>query len=124
MTVRTYRAQVAGQFDRPGPPVRTRLLDEQPEHDLRSAVFSKEGTFTYTPTLTRFTFRYLIGIEADSAAEADGLAALEAEVRAIDYLASLTIPFKNLTTTTTCLDDVKIKRPQLKRRDSRQDREE
>ncbi|MGW3168049.1 DUF6204 family protein [Streptomyces sp. NPDC001142] len=111
MTVRTYRAQVTGRFDELEQPLRTRLLDEQHEHDLQFAAFTEDGTFTYTPTLTRFTFRCRIEADADTAVEADDLAAVAAEVMAIDYLTSEKIPFKHLRTTTTCLDDVKIKRP-------------
>ncbi|WP_415954329.1 DUF6204 family protein [Streptomyces sp. KLOTTS4A1] len=116
MTVRTYRAQVTGRFDGLEQPLRTQLLAEQPEHDLQLAAFTEDGTFTYTPTLTRFTFRCRIGVDADSAVEADELAAVEAEVMTIDYLTSRTIPFRQLRTTTTCLDDVRIKRPQPQRR--------
>lgn len=111
MTVRTYRAQVTGRFDGLEQPLRTRLLAEQREHDLQFAAFTEDGTFTYTPTLTRFTFRCRVEADADTAVEADDLAAVEAEVMAIDYLTSEKIPFKRLRTTTTCLDDVKIKRP-------------
>ncbi len=107
MSVRTYRVQVSGLFDRPEPAVRARLLAEQPQHDVFSSGFTAEGTFTYAPTITRFTLRYLIETEAGSAVEADELAALEGEVRAERFLADRQIPVKALSVSITCLDDVK-----------------
>ena len=42
--------------------------------------FTSEGTFTYTPTLTRFTVRYLFEVSEDSAGEADEAAEVEASL--------------------------------------------
>jgi hypothetical protein len=47
MAVRTYRVLVTGQFDKPEPTIRERLLAEQAEHDVLESAFSTEGTFTY-----------------------------------------------------------------------------
>lgn len=104
---RTYRAEVAGRFDSPDAALKETLLAEQPAHDYTESGFTEEGTFTYAPALTRFTLRYLLVVEADSAVEADEQAALEAEVRAQEYLDGRGIPVKALTTTLTCLEDVK-----------------
>ncbi|RKS75599.1 hypothetical protein CLV35_2073 [Motilibacter peucedani] len=108
--VRTYRVQVTGRFDAPAPDVREQLLAEQPAHDVYASAFTPSGTFTYTPTLTRFTLRYLLDVDESSAAEADVVAELEGEVRAVDYLAGRGIPAKGLRTTTTCIEDVTAKR--------------
>ena len=79
MTVRTYRIQVTGYFDRPEEAVRQRLLQQQPEHDVVNSAFCPEGSFSYTPTLTRFTFRYLLSVDEDAREEADSVAAFEGE---------------------------------------------
>ena len=79
---RTYRVQVTGQFADLTPTVRAQLRAEQAEHDLFLAAFTPEGTFTYTPTLTRFTLRYLLEVSEDSAAEADEAAGVEGELLA------------------------------------------
>jgi hypothetical protein len=76
--------QVTGQFADLTPTVRAQLRDEQAEHDLFLAAFTPEETFTYAPTLTRFTLRYLL------------------EARSITH--------KPLTVSAVCMDDVKIKR--------------
>ena len=108
--IRTYRVQVTGQFDRPGTKVRQRLLTEQSAHDLADSAFTPEGTLSYTRTLTRFSFRYLLDIDEDSSVHADALATLEGEVRAGEYLDARGISFRPLTVTASCLQDVKIKR--------------
>ncbi len=107
---RTYRVQVTGQFADLTPTVRARLRAEQAEHDVFLAAFTPEGTFTYTPTLTRFTLRYLLEISEDSAAEADEVAGVEGELLAIEFLKGGSIAHKPLTATAVCVDDVKIKR--------------
>ena len=108
--VRTYRVQVTGQFDRPASAVRERLLAEQSAHDVFASAFVAEGTFSYTPTLTRFTLRYLLDIDQGSAADADMAAELEGEILAGSYLEERDIPFKALTVSVTCVQDVKVRR--------------
>lgn len=110
MTVRTYRIQVTGYFDRPEEAVRQRLLQQQPEHDVVNSAFCPEGSFSYTPTLTRFTFRYLLNVDEDSREEADSVAAFEGELRATEYLSTRGYPFKPLAVAATCMDDVKVRR--------------
>lgn len=108
---RTYRVQAIGQFTALTPALKTQLREQQAAHDvLVSATFTPEGTFTYTPTLTRFTVRYLLEVEGDSAAEADETALLEGELLAADYLEKRGITHKPLTVSAVCLQDVKIKR--------------
>ncbi|GAB3436048.1 DUF6204 family protein [Phycicoccus ginsengisoli] len=109
MTTRTYRVQVTGQFADLPPTARAQLHARQAEHDLFLAAFTPEGTFTYTPTLTRFTLRYLLEVSEGSAAEADAAAAVEGELLAMTFLESRNITHKPLTVAAVCLDDVKIK---------------
>lgn len=108
MSIRTYRAESVGQFDRPTGPVRERLLREQPAHDVFASAFTAEGCLTYGPTLTRFTVRHLLTVEAPCAVDADSEAVLEAQVRALTLLEELEAPVRGeLATTLTCLEDLK-----------------
>ena len=74
------------------------------------SAFTPQGTFTYAPSLTRFTLRYLLEVWEESAAEADEAAAVEGELLASEYLASRGITHKPLTVSAVCLQDVKVKR--------------
>jgi hypothetical protein len=112
---RTYRVEVSGQFDCPVGGVRQALADDQRNHDRTAAAYTAEGTFTYAPSLTRFMFRYLIEVDEDSAVEADAIAVLIAELRSQDYLTAQGIPSKAARTTATCLEDLKIRRPNADR---------
>jgi hypothetical protein len=110
VTTRTYRVQVTGQFAGLTPAVSAQLRDEQAEHDLFLSAFTSAGTFTYTPTLTRFTLRYLLEVSEDSAAEADEAAEVEGELLAAQFLESRGVTHKPLAVTAVCMDDVKVKR--------------
>ena len=87
--MRTYRIEVIGQFDRPQGVVRERLLARAPHHELITSAFTPEGTFSYNASLTRFTFKYLVTSDADSAVAADASAAEEAELKALNYPSGL-----------------------------------
>ena len=110
MTGRTYRVQVTGQFADLAPALQRQLLDEQADHDVLVSAFTPAGTLTYTPTLTRFTLRYLLEVEDTSAAEADAAALVEGELLAADFLESRGLTHKTLTVSALCLQDVKVKR--------------
>lgn len=110
MTTRTYRVLVTGQFGALDPDRREQLHHEQPAHDVFSSAFTRAGTFTYTPSLTRFTLRYLLEIAEDSAAAADEAALVEGELLAADFLESRGLSHKPLVVSATCLQDVKVKR--------------
>lgn len=110
MPVRTYRAIVTGQFARPLPDeVKAKLVAELDDHDFTTAAFTPQGTFIYASALTRFTFRVLLEIDEPTAVDADEAAAVEAELRAQDYLDERGIPARDLTVSLTCLDDVKVR---------------
>src|SRR4051794_32268087 len=94
-----YRVQMTGQFAGLTPDVSAQLRDVQGEHELFLAAFTPEGTFISTPTLTRFTVRYLLEVSEDSAAEADEAAGVEGELLAAQYLGSRGITHKPMTVT-------------------------
>lgn len=110
MTTRTYRVQVTGQFAALGPALSTRLRAEQPDHDVFASAFTPEGTFTYAPSLTRFTLRYLLEVSEESAAAADEAAVVEGELLAAQFLESQGITHKPLTVSAVCMQDIKVKR--------------
>jgi hypothetical protein len=110
MVGRTYRVQATGQLSGLAPAVRARLRDEQAEHDLLVSAWTPEGTFTYSPSLTRFTLRYLLVVSENTAAEADEAALVEAQLLAAQFLESRGITHKPLTLSATCMDDVKVRR--------------
>ena len=110
MTTRTYRVHVSGQFAALTPAARAQLRAQQPDHDVFGSAFTPEGTFTYAPSLTRFTLRYLLEVLEESAAEADEAAALEGELLASGYLDSRGISRRPLTISAVCMQDVKVKR--------------
>jgi len=109
MTARSYRVQVTGQFADLTPAKKGQLLDEQADHDVLLSAFTSAGTFTYTPSLTRFTLRYLLEVEDDSSAEADAAALVEGELLADDFLESRGLTHKPLSVSADCLQDVKVK---------------
>lgn len=110
MTARTYRVQAIGQFEDLTPALKGQLRDERADHDVLDSAFTPEGTFTYTPSCTRFTLRYLLEVEDDSAAEADAAALVEGELLAADFLDSRGLTHKPLNVSAVCLQDVKVKR--------------
>lgn len=110
MTARTYRVQASGQFADLTPAIKGQLLEEQADHDVLVSAFTPAGTFTYTASLTRFTLRYLLEVEDDSAAEADASALVEGELLAADFLESRGLNHKPLNVSAVCLQDVKVKR--------------
>ena len=99
--------QVSGRFDGLDPATKTQLLAEQADHDVLVSAFSPEGSLTYSPSLTRFTLRYLLTVTEASAAEADEAAVVEGELLARELLDARGLTHKSLTTSSTCLEDVK-----------------
>jgi hypothetical protein len=102
--------QATGQFAALTSAFSAQLRDEQADHDVFVSAFTQEGTFSYTPTLTRFTLRYLLELSEGSAAEADEAAVVEGELLAADFLESRGITYKSLTVSAVCMQDVRVKR--------------
>ena len=82
---------------------------EQADHDVFLSAFSPEGTFTYAPSLTRFTLRYLLEVTEGSVPAADESAVVEGELLASDYLETRGISHQPLSVSAVCLQDVKVK---------------
>lgn len=111
MVARTYRTEVIGQFDRPDGELRERLLATQADHDVFASAYTDDGCWTYGPTLTRFTVRHLLTVEAASTVDADEEARTEALVRTMSLLEDSGVAWRgDLSVSTTCLQDVKARR--------------
>lgn len=104
----TYRVLVRGKFDRPTGAVREKLLARASDDDLSGLAFSEAGTLTYSRHLGGFTFRVLVEVGAgDDAAQR---AHDDAELLAMDLLDREGYPYRHLTVSSTCLDDVRTTR--------------
>lgn len=92
------------------PAINAELREDQADHDVLVSAFSPEGTFTYTPPLTRFTLRYLLKLTDLPAADADKAVLVEGELLAADFLESRGITHKPLSVSAVYLQDVKVRR--------------
>ncbi|MFD9892233.1 DUF6204 family protein [Amycolatopsis sp. NPDC059027] len=100
----TYRVLVRGKFDRPDEPTRARLLAaDQPE-----MAFTEEGSLSYNHHLASFGFRIVVHVEPGENAERE--ARDQAELRAMELLEEQRYPYRDLGSTATCMDDIKINR--------------
>jgi hypothetical protein len=104
----TYRVLVRGKFDRPTGAVREKLLANASDDDLSGLSFSETGTLTYSRHLGGFSFRALVEVAAggDAAQRAHD----DAELLAMDLLEREGYPYRDLTVSSTCLDDVRTAR--------------
>ncbi len=110
----TYRVIVRGTWDALTDEARTRLLAEAPEHGMTSMRFTEEGSLSYEPApLKHFSMRYVV---VSDAADGDEMAAAIAEDRAETTLRALGYGFRDLKSTVTDLDTMKINRKPASRR--------
>jgi hypothetical protein len=110
----TYRVIVRGTWDGLGDEARARLLAEAPEHGMTSMRFTEEGSLSYEPApLKHFSMRYVV---VSDAADGDEMAAAIAEDRAETTLRGLGYGFRDLKSTVTDLDTMKINRKPASRR--------
>ncbi|WP_030662157.1 DUF6204 family protein [Streptomyces cellulosae] len=110
----TYRVIVRGTWDALTDEARTRLLAEAPEHGMTSMRFTEEGSLSYEPApLKHFSMRYVV---VSDAADGDEMAAAIAEDRAETTLRDLGHGFRDLRSTVTDLDTMKINRKPASRR--------
>ena len=105
--------QVTGQFASLTSAVDARLRTEQPDHDVFASAFTAQGTFTYAPSLTRLTLRYLLEVSEESAVAADEAAVVEGELLAAQFLESRGITHKPWSVSAVCLQDVKVRRARV-----------
>lgn len=99
-----YRVLVNGKFDHPDEETRARLLAGVAQQGLAQLKFTEEGSLSYSAHLGSFGFR------CEVRAEAEREAVDEAEFKAVELLEAQAIPFRDLVSKATCLDDIKVKR--------------
>ncbi|MCR6485355.1 DUF6204 family protein [Amycolatopsis sp. OK19-0408] len=104
----TYRVLVRGKFDRPTQATRQKLLDALTEDGLPGQLFSETGTLTYSHHLGGFSFRVAIDVAAGD--DATRTAHDQAELMAMELLEREGYPYRDLTVSSTCLDDIRIRR--------------
>lgn len=110
----TYRVIVRGTWDGLTEEARARLLAEAAEHGLTSMRFTEEGSLSYEPVpLKHFSLRYVV---VSDAADGEEMAGAIAEDRAAGTLRGLGYGFRELRSTVTDLDTMKINRRPASRR--------
>jgi hypothetical protein len=108
MADRTYRVTVRGRFDGLDDSTRARLRSEAAEHDMLVATFVDEGTLTYDQRLDAFQHRVVVRV--DEGAGEEDVARTAGELAAVEYLDGAGLSYRNLRSTATCMDDVKVRR--------------
>ena len=106
MATHIHRVIVRGFFDGLDDEQRAWLRAEQPDHDILRSAFSREGSLTYEPNLSAFSFRYEVrtsdedGDDHHDAAIEIGMAQAEAA------LAAMGVGAKHLRATAADMADV------------------
>ncbi|MGW2518368.1 DUF6204 family protein [Streptomyces sp. NPDC001617] len=110
----TYRVIVRGTWDGLADEARERLLAEAADHGMPSMRFTEEGSLSYEPSpLKHFSMRYVV---VSDAADGDEMAGAVAEDRAETTLRELGYGFRDLKSTVTDLDTMKVNRKAASRR--------
>ncbi|MFB6958454.1 DUF6204 family protein [Streptomyces sp. NPDC056309] len=110
----TYRVIVRGTWDALTDEARERLRAEADEHGMLSMRFTEEGSLSYEPSpLKHFSMRYVVVCDAEDGEE---LAAAIAEDRAETALRGLGYGFRDLRSTVTDLDTMKVNYKRASRR--------
>lgn len=106
MADRTYRVTVRGRFDGLDDTTRAWLRSEAAEHDMLVATFVDEGTLTYDQRLDAFQHRVVVRVDEGPGEE--DVARTAGELAAVEYLKAAGLAYRNLRSTATCMDDVKV----------------
>src|ERR1044072_8429253 len=103
--MRTYRGTVRGKFGDLTEEARVKLKAEASVHDMMSASFSQEGSFTYDSALDAFSFRYLLSEDAADPEVATSNVHTLGELKATEYLDSNAYAHRNLRVESMSIDD-------------------
>jgi len=104
----TYRVLVRGKFDRPTKAVREKLRAGSNDEGLADLSFSERGALTYSKHLGGFSFRVAVDVPAGD--DATARAHDHAELMAMELLEREGYPYRDLTVSSTCMDDIKVNR--------------
>ena len=108
MSTRTYRVIVRGVLSDLDDDQRARLRADLAAHDLFASAFTETGTLSYDAALGPFSHRVVVQVDA-GAGEGDD-AHTAGELSAMAALEELGVAWRNLRSTVTCMDDVKVRR--------------
>ena len=108
MSQRTYRVIVRGVFDGLDDGQRASLRDRLADHDLFSSAFTEQGSLTYDGSLSAFSHRVVVHVEAGPQEEDDAHAA--GQLSAMERLDADGLGYRRLRSTVTCTDDIRIRR--------------
>ncbi|MEU0278859.1 DUF6204 family protein [Streptomyces sp. NPDC088551] len=106
-TQHTYRVIVRGTWDGLTDDDRARLLADVDRHGLAQMRFTPEGSLTYDATLKHFSYRFVV---VSDAADGEEMAGALAEDRAETALRALGCGHRELRSTVTDMDTMKINR--------------
>ncbi|MFE1765728.1 DUF6204 family protein [Streptomyces angustmyceticus] len=106
-TQHTYRVIVRGKWDGLTPQSRTELLATMDDNDLARLRFTPEGTLAYDRALHSFSYRFVI---VSDAADGEEMAAALAEDKAEQALRAAGLGYRELRSTVTDMDAMKINR--------------
>lgn len=104
-TQHTYRVIVRGRWDGLSEESRTRLLAAVDDHGLSAMAFTEEGSLAYDRALKHFSYRIVVRSDA---ADGEEMAAAIAEDRVETALTELGHGCRELRSTVTDLDTMKI----------------
>ncbi|MGY1695156.1 DUF6204 family protein [Geodermatophilus sp. SYSU D00814] len=108
MSSRTYRVIVRGTFDGLDDDRRAWLHAHAAEHDLFATAFTERGSTAYDGSLSAFSHRVVVHVDAGPDEEADACTA--GELSALQWLGDAGLDARRLRSTATCTDDVRIRR--------------
>ncbi|MEV6394292.1 DUF6204 family protein [Streptomyces sp. NPDC051907] len=106
-TQHTYRVIVRGTWDGLTEASRAALLADVDAHGLAGMQFTEEGSLTYDAALKHFSYRYVV---VSDAADGEEMAAAIAEDRAESALKALGHGYRDLRSSATDMDTMKINR--------------
>ncbi|GAA2310066.1 DUF6204 family protein [Streptomyces caniferus] len=104
-TQHTYRVIVRGKWDGLTPQSRAGLLADVDHHGLAHMQFTPEGALAYDRALHCFSYRFVI---VSDAADGEEMAAALAEDKAERALKAAGLGFRELRSTVTDMDTMKI----------------
>ncbi|WP_069811353.1 DUF6204 family protein [Streptomyces sp. TP-A0874] len=103
----TYRVIVRGTWHDLTDEARARLLSEVDEHGLDQMRFSEEGCLSYDSALKHFSYRFVV---VSDAADGEEMAAAIAEEQAETALREQGLGYRDLRSSATDMDLMKINR--------------
>jgi len=106
MATHIHRVIVRGFFDGLDDEQRAWLRAEQPDHDILRSAFSREGSLTYEPNLSAFSFRYEVRTTDDDGDDHHEAAIAIGTARAEAALAAMGVGAKHLRATAADMADV------------------